>query len=138
MYLFSSTSRASLRLTSTGCPGDTECSTRPGYCRRRKTNTTATRKTKTKTKTTTTTRTATTTSADTCPTGVVKRGDEHDLDIQKRQNLQPNCVYECHNGKRIPVVEIENVPGETDQLFFSMCSGGHFPFFRPLYPKSTH
>ncbi|RJE24362.1 hypothetical protein PHISCL_03310 [Aspergillus sclerotialis] len=101
----------------TCCPADTECSTRPGYCRRRKT--TATRKTKTATAT----QTSTKTTADTCATGVVKRGDEHDLDIQKRQNLQPNCVYECHNGKMIPVVEIENIPGETDQLFFSMCSG---------------
>lgn len=32
-------------------------------------------------------------------------------------------MYECHNGQTLPVVEVPNIPGQTDQLFFSMCSG---------------
>ncbi|KAJ3494444.1 hypothetical protein NLG97_g4072 [Lecanicillium saksenae] len=36
---------------------------------------------------------------------------------------RPNCVYECHNGQMLPVVEVPNVAGQTDQLFLSMCSG---------------
>ncbi|OAA77603.1 hypothetical protein LEL_04426 [Akanthomyces lecanii RCEF 1005] len=55
--------------------------------------------------------------------GVARRGDQHDPTLQRRQNLRPNCVYECHNGQTLPVVEVPNIPGQTDQLFFSMCSG---------------
>jgi hypothetical protein len=38
-----------------------------------------------------------------CQTGRMKRGEEHSIDLQKRQNLQPKCNYECHNGELIPV-----------------------------------
>ncbi|XWW96787.1 hypothetical protein V2A60_004767 [Cordyceps javanica] len=54
---------------------------------------------------------------------VARRGDQHDHATRKRQNLRPNCVYECRNGQRLPVVEVPDVPGQTDQLFLSMCSG---------------
>ncbi|KAF1951917.1 hypothetical protein CC80DRAFT_189468 [Byssothecium circinans] len=34
-----------------------------------------------------------------------------------------NCNYECLNGRWVPVVEIPNIAGRTDQLYISMCSG---------------
>lgn len=97
-----------------GCPPGSECSDEPGYCFIPKSTTRST-----STRTTSSARPTETG----CKPGAAKRGFEHDAEVQRRQNLQGNCVYECHNGKLIPVVEVPNLPGQTDELFASMCAG---------------
>lgn len=95
--------------TFVGCPAGTRCASRRGYCQRRERPTTV----------------STSTSAPTsqCTSGAIKRGINDHPEIQERQNLRPDCSYECRNGKWMPLITIENIAGKTDQLFVSMCSG---------------
>ncbi|ATY63863.1 NADP-specific glutamate dehydrogenase [Cordyceps militaris] len=121
-----------LRCLGTCCPAGSQCAPQTGYCRRL---TLSDKSTTTETTTTTTTRQSTTTSTRTTTTVISSRttstststacaANRRDLLVEPRQNSRrPNCAYECHNGQTLPVVEVPNIPGQTDQLFVSMCSG---------------
>ncbi|OCK98530.1 uncharacterized protein K441DRAFT_542647 [Cenococcum geophilum 1.58] len=106
----------------TCCPVGSQCSTQTGYCVRSR-MTSLQRTATSLLASTAVSSILATKSPDSCVVGVTKRGRDYSAELQKRQNLQPNCEYDCHNGKRIPVLEIPNIAGQTDQLFISMCSG---------------
>ncbi|KAH6618315.1 hypothetical protein B0J18DRAFT_275982 [Chaetomium sp. MPI-SDFR-AT-0129] len=70
------------------------------------------------------TSTSTSTSTDACKA----TSNANSRELQGRQAPDhpkiTSCVRVCHSsGQNLPVVEFHNIPGQTDQLFRSMCEG---------------
>ena len=103
-----------------GCPQGSKCGPEPGLCA-----TTTTR---------TTSSSATSTRSSAKPTETEEpeepedpeapeEPEEPDDPCSSNENRQPGCIYECHDNQLLPAVYFLSIPGVSDQLIVSMCSG---------------
>ncbi|KAJ6571555.1 hypothetical protein B0H19DRAFT_662564 [Mycena capillaripes] len=103
------------------CPPGSACASIAGYC----SSIRVTTQTRTTTSTSTSTGTLTRTSSAATTTGCTPSTNGKRL-LEARQRPFPDyCLKLCNVASRqeLPVWEISSVPGETDQLVYSMCYG---------------